>query len=238
MCLAFLTKATALTLVPPCILCFLFAKRVRLREKFVLACGAFLIVYVLVGWYVVFRMYVDGQTHLVGNATHLTGALKIDNSLHTLTIFNPLQVFEHPYNNNYSDDARRAYFWEYVVRGVFFGEFNFGEKFLPYAQYVLALFMILCLFAIAGGWISFSLPTLPFCLFFISQIAGLVAARTQFPFSCTQDVRYILVAAIPLAFYVAQGCVAFSKTWRYLGILFLIPFLALCCYFVCFLFMG
>jgi hypothetical protein len=238
LCLALLTKATALTLAPVYGFCLLFSRHTRFRDKCVLAIGAAAIIYVLIGWYVVFRVYNDGQRHLVGNASNISSALAIQTNPSTLITFNPLEVLKHPYNNPWSDTERRSFFWEYVVRGSLFGEFDFGPVFRPYAQWLLLLFMLLCVFAVAGYCVSLNAASVPVGLLFLFQLVGLIASRTQFPYSCSQDVRYILVAAVPFAFYIGQGCTAFSRRWQYAGVLFVLPFVGLCSYLVYFLFFS
>jgi hypothetical protein len=234
LCLALLTKATALTLAPLYPILLVLSKRMRIREKFVLALGAVVIVSALLGWYVTYRFYEDGQRQIVANVSSLNAALKIDISPKSLLTFNPVEVFKHPYNNPWSDESRRSYFWEYLARGALFGEFNLGAEFRPYARALLVVLMLLGLFALAGSVVSLSVATLPLGLFFLLQLAGLVASRTQFPYSCSQDFRYILVAAMPFAFYAAQGCVAFSKGWRCIGVVLQIVFVILSCYFIYF----
>jgi len=232
LCLALLTKSTALAIVPLFGVCFVLARHVSLRTKGVLALGTVIMVYVLLGWYVMYRVYGDQQQHLVANVQNLSGGLRIDPSLTNLVVFNPAGMLREPYNGPWRDSARRAYLWEYATRGALFGEFDFGPDFRPYAQALLALTLILIMIAGWGMLTSLTSACIPIYLLLLSQLAAIAANRILYPYSCSQDFRYILPITVPWAYFVACGIGHMPKWLRGISIVALMFFVGLSCYFV------
>jgi 4-amino-4-deoxy-L-arabinose transferase-like glycosyltransferase len=230
--LAVLTKANSLTLVPVFFVCLISAKHSTLRAKVLLGSGATLTALVVLGWYLYFRIYFDDHNNLVGNIGNLNHALRLDNNIRYFYVLNPFKMIEYPFNNAWIDSSRRAYLWEYLVRSALFGEFDWGEAFKPYARLMVASVLLLGCIAAYGAVISLSTATIPIYILLIFHLLAVAAMRIFSPFSCHQDFRYILIAALPLAYFFSRGAVSFSRIWFWLSACGLAIFVILSCYLV------
>ena len=120
-----LTKNTGLLFVPLIGFCILCQHGVSFRKKLAHGALALLIIILLAGWLSALRIWQDRDASLiVGNVGNLNSALSLPNSVAAFTTFNPIAILHHPYNNPWNDEARRANFWEYLLRSAFTGEFN------------------------------------------------------------------------------------------------------------------
>jgi len=169
---------------------------------------------VISGWYLVNRYVssLDNQGVIVGNYKSLTNF--VENSPHTLLVFDPIAVLKHPYNDPFSDVERRAYLWEYFYRSAFTGEFSFGKVRLP-----LVISMLFCGF-FAGAWVMWRVirdmikrnkADMPMWAGFIFLLLTQLLFRWKFPYSSSQDFRYSIALLIPFSFYLAQ--IVNRRTW-------------------------
>lgn len=213
LCLAMITKATALTLTPVFMLCLLYARHTPFRAKLWLIAVSSVMFFALVGWYVFFRLYIDHQGQLVGNIKGLSHLLRVDAGMTNFIIYNPIQILAHPYNNPWSDTERRSYLWEFLTRSVLFGEFHFGESLRLLAQSLLIFLFLAIGIILRGLLVCFSRLWLPMHLLFLSQLIAISTYRALYPFSCNQDFRFILLAAIPGAFFFVRGALETSRFW-------------------------
>jgi hypothetical protein len=213
LCLAILTKSTALTLVPLFAICLFCSKHTPIRTKSLLAICGMMIAAMMIGWYVFYRLLIDNQNHLIGSIGSLNAKLKVDSSLWNFLILNPAKVLEHPFNNPWLDSTRRAYVWEYLFRSALFGEFNLGEPLKFSAQLLVGSMLAILVLAIPGLLAGLSYATTPVYLLLISQLSAIAAIRWISPFACHQDFRFILIASLPVAYLFARSAVGYSKTW-------------------------
>jgi len=165
----------------------------------------------LFSWFPLSRLsHEDDAEKLVkmGNVGMHSG-LSIENTFSNYITFNPSGILENPYNNPWGDEQRRQYFWEYLFRSAFFGEFSFDDRLRILAQGMLITGM-LSLFVLGCGIIASFFKREPYDLPMLLTLGFLMLAafcyRFFFPYSANQDFRQSVLALIPIAYFIVKGC--------------------------------
>lgn len=221
--LAFLAKASALALAPLMFVLFMLRRGMKWKPRMGHAAASALLVALLAGWFPAYRLFVEpdtGKTLSLGN-DGMHGGLSVDNSFENFFTFNPIKVLQVPYNNPWDDAHRRKYYWEYLYRSAFFGEFGFDGKLRGASVIALFFGLIATLLAIAGMINEavhhpkrFLPPGLFAALLFLSSFLY----RWNFPYTANQDFRFIVIAVVPLAYFAVRGANAvpnLSNTFRF-----------------------
>ncbi len=203
-----LTKSTFLPLVGAQALCLVLKPGTDIREKIRKGVLCTIIVAAMTGWFYVERFVMEKQANIVGNIGGLNGALMVQNTFPHVSFFNPIEIIRHPFNNPWGDDERRQYFWEYLYKSGFIGEWRFEHIAVP-VMIAETLGMIFLAFALAGVAAELRsrdrLKHLPLLLTLAALLGGLFTYRLQHPYGCNQDFRFIPLVIIPIAFYGARG---------------------------------
>lgn len=203
--LAILSKSNALLLLPVAYICLFVKNGWRWKRTMIDGCAGLLIITLLAGWFTIYRHVSDtNQDPLVGNTATLNSGLVVDNSFAAYVTFNPVEFVRMPYNNPWEDAARRQYFWEYLYRSAFFGEFNFDEGRKALASWLLVFSFSAFLLSMWGwimGWKHWK-DFLPLLLLGVVFPAGHAAFRFRYPSGSSQDFRYIVPFLIPAAAFV------------------------------------
>lgn len=166
---------------------------------------------------------------IVGNAHGLGDELRIKNKIGNFSPFNPLDFVKIPYTSALDDTNGRQNFWFYLSKTALYGEFQEKRPLLQStAQSLSVIFLLLIPFGIWGMIKSlqkFKL-FLPFLLCFFTLLLSMVAFRFAYPFSCSNDFRYIYPALIPASLLLGFGCFSLkdSKILYILSILCPIAF--------------
>lgn len=150
----------------------------------------------------------------------ISPASAVDTDVDTMLSFRPSKILLSPYNDPTGDNPEKHFFLEFLYRSAFFGEFSFSHSFRTVNFLQLLFGLILLLFAIAGLLRSFLRPTTwsaPMFLLGVSSIMALAFFRIVFPFSCSQDFRFIPFVIVPLAHYILSGISAMPIILRRIG---------------------
>ena len=213
-----LTKANAALMLPVAIVSALLYSNGDFWERLRSAAIGILIITVLCLPYYFWRSSEQGAVRIVGNAHALNSGLKVDNSLAHLTIFNPGRIIEVPFNNSWDDTSGRRFFWEFLYRSAFFGEFNFGDSYRGIASIMLFLGLFALAATAVGLWstrIGFSTchpleggehvirPHLPWATLLLSILVLHLAFRVSLPFSCHQDFRHSAITSVAFCYFIA-----------------------------------
>jgi hypothetical protein len=146
---------------------------------------------------------------IVGNAGNLNDALALRNDAAAYLVFDPVQVVLHPYASPWDDAQRRQYFWEYLFRSAFSGEFDFGDAHRAMQQWMLiGMLASLCVLAPIGiAWSLLRAPrrSSPMLLLLALSLGAHAAFRWKYPYSSSQDFRYSTLLSIPLAAFALIG---------------------------------
>ncbi len=228
-----LAKSTTMLLIVIAVFSLAFHPRFSWKQKAVRLGQMALVGLVVAGWFVVPRALQakDGRSMVVGNLYKLTNFVK--NEPQYLLTFNPAEMLAIPYNNPYDDDARRQYFWEYFYRSALTGEFQFGDSRTFLARSMIAsslALVLLSLVALAGDLRRRARETVPLWGGLLLYLLFAFAYRIAFPYSSSQDFRYVLPMTIPLGYYAAAGLR--SSPLGYLRASFLTVFLTAAAAFV------
>ncbi len=206
--LGILTKSNALLLAPMPFLCLAMRKRMPWKQKGILAAAGLLLITVLTGWHFVLRFGIEKHVSVVANITHLNQSLRVDDSTASITAFNPLRIIGNPYNDPFDADSGRDFFWEYLFRSAFFGEFSFGATSAFLASLILAIALLLLPVIGIGVWQGMRnalYENAPMLFALALPLFGHVLYRQTAPFSSSQDFRYSIVTIIPLAYFLITG---------------------------------
>jgi hypothetical protein len=220
-CLTFLTKATVLSFVPVLARVLICCKGWSLLEKCKKGLVASLLVVLLVGWFPMYRIVTEKDMSRITsfNHTSLNGSLRIVNTPGHLFAFNPLQVLRFPFNDNWKDQNRRQYFWEYLYRSTFFGEFTLDQTLQPLAIVLLLMGMVGVILAAIGVvselWRNRH-KALPNVALIFWLVLTIFLYRLRFYVSADQDFRIIQPAIVPLLLFVVQGAYVFRGRTAYL----------------------
>ncbi len=210
-----LAKGTVLLLPVIVCACLLFHHTLSLRRKFIQIALLGLFILAIAGWFHIPRALTEhaGRAALVGNVGVLTNT--VENTPSYLLTVNPVQIIRHPFNNPFDDAYRRQYFWEYLLRSGFFGEFDFGTPYIVLAQLILAATMLSFVPIAIHLWhdIRRGDPAhLPLRLTLLILLLTHFLYRIFFAFSSSQDFRYSILLIVPLGAYALLG-MEHDRSW-------------------------
>jgi 4-amino-4-deoxy-L-arabinose transferase-like glycosyltransferase len=212
--LGLLTKSNIAPIIIVSLACIFLARRnaVRLLARDCLTLVA--IVGVLAAWLPAYRAMEseDSKQMIVGNYERLTNF--VDNKAENLLVFNPLAMLRIPYNDPYSDAARRQYFWEYFYRSAFTGEFNFGVATVPYALLMIIfslMFLPFILLEAVKDAQKLRIETSPLWIGIPVLLLSHWAFRFAFPYSSSQDFRYSIPLILAIAYFACRKSTIWSS---------------------------
>lgn len=205
----FLVKNGALVLACATVVCA--AIRLRSIIPTVKAVAILASVIVLIsGWYQIPRATsaVDPSSFVIGKYHLLEEELRVGGSLQNMLTFNPMAVWQIPFNHPWIDDYRRQFFPEYFFKSALFGEWPWGHHLLFPARILVLAAYVLMVVAVIGllnairdrYWAVW-----PLVIASTSMVAAQVAYVMKEPFSCNQDFRFFVALTIPLAAFAALG---------------------------------
>lgn len=219
--LSILTKTNGLLLVPVAFVLLAFKPRLSLKTKMFTGALSVLMLILLTGWIFTLREGATPGQPLVVNTGNLSSGLFVQNTVETFTELNPLRMILRPYNNPWDDAFGRQYFWEYLFKSAFFGEFDFGPDLRPLASAILVCGLLLLAYAVYGLWLCIrreALRTLPLWSTTGILLLGHALHRYITPHSCAQDFRFSLLVSVPVIYFAIRG-VMFARApfWRSTG---------------------
>ncbi len=228
--LGFLTKSNALLLFPVIFACLILKKRFPWQQKLLTALLSLLVIAVLSGWNIAMRLKTEESPFLVANLTNLSSDLLVNPAIENLIEFNPLRMILHPYNNPWSDAEGRQYFWEYLFRSAFAGEFDFGPLFRPVISVLIALALFLLPVTIWGIWKTLRTQwyaSFPLWFSALVLLAGHAVYRQFAPYSSSQDFRYSVLLLVPIMYFTVYGWSQLTGTKRTLATFVMVTFVVL-----------
>ncbi len=226
------TKTNALILAPPLILAtpFIFWNTGWKKWPLAVLTGLFAVGCYL-GVYMMRNPEKDNVivTNIVTNSVALNGDLIIPNTPRAFLEFSPLQVLLHPFNDGWNDAQRRQYFLEYLYKSAFFGEWGFPEPYLFVGRWLVLAGMFCIPLGLLGIFMAIRRrqPAGYLMLTYGLSVLLLHAVfRYQYPFSPSQDFRYVSSVSVVMAAFTALGVSCLPKTLRPYGAAALALFVA------------
>ena len=202
--LGILTKLNAAVFAALPFILLPFERRLGWRRKAVMACIGLAIMALSCGWYAAVRVRQAERQTLMG-AHAPARALRLENDARYYLTFNPAAVLRQPFNNPWRAESRRAFFWEYLLRSAFFGEFSFPRLALS-ARLVLLSAMCalpLLLLGCARSLRASPFAAAPVHLLGAALLLSLLYVRLRHPYPFAQDFRFVDWLVVPLGYYAA-----------------------------------
>ena len=136
--------------------------------------------------------------------------VNVGNGPENYLIFDLKTFLLQPYTSPFDDAMGRQYFWNYLLKTSLFGEFRLLETpwgiFLATSLGVLLLFlMYFCFRGIL--YTKWNRPSLLFGFHGILFVAAALLFRIKYPFSCSNDFRYIVPVLLSFVPFAARGIV-------------------------------
>lgn len=215
------SKTNALIVAPVLALAtpFVFWKKGKRSAVLLTVLLTLLIIIAYLGVYALRNAHTEDVeiTNIVTNSVALNGDLIIPNTVKAYTEFSPRQVLLHPFNDAWGDIGRRAYFLEYLYKSAFFGEWGFPESFLFVARWLVVAGILCIPLGLLGLIVTLRRrdpAALVLLLYAISVLAMHGIFRYKYPFSPSQDFRYVSSVALAVATFVGAGIAALPASIR------------------------
>ncbi|MDD5056043.1 MAG: glycosyltransferase family 39 protein, partial [Candidatus Peribacteraceae bacterium] len=238
--LSFITKVSVIVLLPVAVLVFFLRKetlRVRVQRMLLFS----VVVIAVAGWYPTLRLVVETnrtKTLSFGN-DQMNHELGVPRDVRHLLTFNPVAVARQPFNDPWSDDARRGNLIEFFFRSSLFGEFKFPKQlWIAYPLVVSLLFLLPCfLYGIFREMMSSFRRLLPLHLTTFFLFLGAFLYPFLFAFVSNQDFRFSAALILPGAYYLTRGITYLPGILREIALGIFMAFVACAVVFVIALFM-
>jgi hypothetical protein len=211
-CIALAAKSTGFAILGTWIIIYILntmrffktgSLRVLFASVFMIALSALLSNYrAIVG------IYEGKPLKMVGNIGSLNSGMKVNNAMGNYLYFDLQDYLLEPYTSTWDDKGGRQYFWNFALKSSLFGEFKAwnapaGRVLATMLSILVLLIFILALWGIIHlRFESFHIPPLLFAVFLL---AALIYARASYPFSCSNDFRYIFPAIFPIVYFSVRG---------------------------------
>lgn len=148
-------------------------------------------------------------THeVVGNANGNDNTVLIRNDPGNFLFFDLKTFLTQPYTDPWHDELGRQFFWNYLAKTSLFGEFKLLQtpKGLWLASIISVCFVALLGFGLRGLWksrwdkVQIVIAAQAFLFF-----AAMITLRLKYPFSCSNDFRYIVPVLLSCLPWVGRG---------------------------------
>lgn len=145
---------------------------------------------------------------VVANAGGNDNTVLIRNDPGNFLFFDIRTFLTQPYTDPWHDELGRQFFWNYLAKTSLFGEFKLLQTTAGnwFASLVSASFLVLLGFGLRGLWKSkwtkVNVLLAAQALFFF---AAMIMLRLKYPFSCSNDFRYIVPVLLSCLPWVAEG---------------------------------
>ncbi|MDP6575619.1 MAG: glycosyltransferase family 39 protein, partial [Candidatus Peribacteraceae bacterium] len=206
--LCLLTKNNSIALIPVVFVTILLKKKIArtLVLKYFVICAV--IISLMVGWLYAIRIVTQGEFKIVGNVDMVTTKLKVDIEPSNFTTYKLTEVLKNPYHYSWNDKTRRMIYWEVLLKSVFTGEWNMGERVhsavrvIHTINFVLLLVVVL---ALAENIIFSTRKNVPLWALLIFLILAQIGIVAKEEFNGLQKFRYVTLITIPVTYYFIAG---------------------------------
>ncbi|NII83191.1 hypothetical protein FHT21_002236 [Pedobacter sp. SG908] len=168
------------------------------------------------------RLRSDPDTPLiVSNATGLGDELRVENNFNAFLTFNPVKFVKRPYTSALNPALGRDNFWHFLLKTSILGEFQETSTLLKVSASMLSLSLLLLMPLFFMGIFSAIKNVrifLPVIISVLCLIGSMIVFRLNYPFSCSNDFRYIFPAVLPFCVLTGMGA-GFDSKKRWASIL-------------------
>ena len=155
---------------------------------------------------IIANIFEEKKVSLVGNIGSLNSGMRVDNTTGNYLYLDLKDYLFEPYASTWTDKGGRQYFWNFAIKTSLFGEFRLWN--VPVGQVLATILGVLGLFIFIfalWGIIHAKFRELPPLLFVLFLFAALIYLRVSYPYSCSNDFRYIMPALFPLVYFSVRG---------------------------------
>lgn len=145
---------------------------------------------------------------IVANASGNDNSVLVQNNPGNFLFFDIRMFLTNPYIDPWHDELGRQFFWNYLAKTSLFGEFTLLNNDLGRwcATFASAGFLVLLGFGLRGfwkmRWTKVNVLLAAQALFFF---AAMIALRLKYPYSCSNDFRYIVPVLLSCLPWVGEG---------------------------------
>ncbi|WP_161973354.1 hypothetical protein [Arcticibacter tournemirensis] len=151
---------------------------------------------------------------IVGNVGGLSESLKVYNTTENFLVLNPVKFVEIPFTSSFDDNKGRQFFWFYLLKTSMFGEFRFDGIFISWMARGLSLLLLAVIPIFVLGIFSSFREALPISVNICLLLLSMILFRIFYPYSCSNDFRYIYPTVVPFAIFIGKGIEAFdTQKW-------------------------
>ncbi len=231
-----LTKVTAYLAFPVLLFCLWQRRRMQPAEKARLACEAIGIGLLLGGWFLALRLSQPYFPRLldVGWGLNLSPRLLLPMRPGDAFSFSITRMLEIPFSNPWSDVYGRRFFWEYLFKSAFFGEWQYPKL------------VWLCRGILTGGFGVLALAAMglmkdirqkdrmlvPLLSLLAAGLLMVLLGRLVHFSVANQDFRLMPVIAVPVAAFACHGIASLRGGWRTAAVAWMTGFFILCASFI------
>jgi hypothetical protein len=154
---------------------------------------------------------------IVGNSKNLNSALIVGAQPGNMLYFDLENFLTHPYTSAWDDKMGRQYFLNYLAKTSLFGEFQLLKTMAGnwLASIISISLLGLVGFALVGLWrIRWNAKTILCLAQVVMFVAAVAALRLKYPYSCSNDFRFILPVLIPCICLSVEGIFAENGSAR------------------------
>ncbi|MCL1955697.1 MAG: hypothetical protein FWF63_00110 [Fibromonadales bacterium] len=154
------------------------------------------------------NIFEKNRVELIPNAVSLHGGLKVQNTVGNYLYFDLKDYLLFPYTSAWQDEGGRQYFWNYLIKSSLSLYRENGIWKYPIGNVLCSMLCILALliFVLAlWGLIHIKYREIPQMLFAVFLFVALIYFRVNYPYSCSNEFRYILPVLFPLVYFSTRG---------------------------------
>lgn len=159
---------------------------------------------------------------LIANTSGLNGHLKVGKDPVHFLYFDIPNFIAQPFTSAWADGKGREYFWNYLAKTSLFGEFELtsSELGIWLATIISVAFIILLIIGIIGLWkTKWSKASIILGAQAIAFFTATAYLRYKYPYSCSNDFRFIMPVLLSCGYCVGNGIFAgnTSLRWKFFG---------------------
>jgi len=162
----------------------------------------------MAGWLYAIRTIRQGEFKVVGNVRMVNTLMQIDIEPKNFTTFNLIEVLKTPYHFPWDERAGRKYYWQVLIKSVFTGDWDMGDRVhntMRVVHVVNTLLLLVVLAALFKELLFSPRKNVPMWALIIFLVLAQIGVVVWEKFAGLQKFRYVAVMAVPVTYYFICG---------------------------------
>ena len=206
--LCLLTKNNSIALIPVVFVTILLKKKIsrKLVLKYFVMCAV--IISLMAGWLYTIRIVTQGEFNIVGNIRMVNPEHRRDIKPSDFMKFRLYEVLNNPYHNPWNGSKGEKYYWEVLLKSVFTGGWNMGDRVrstVGVIHIINSVLLLVVILALAKDYIVSPRKNVPLWTLLIFLILAQIGIVTKERFIGLQKFRYVTLITIPVTYYFVAG---------------------------------